>query len=114
MLLESALSSLIFRIVGYSEVVGRLTSRQSGLVIFLGFRKVWTDPQIRHSRKAHCAGKGTAGGKETTGSISEGIPPHSSGAAEELFQHFGAVTTAWVSSGCVSWRRLAGPDTTVT
>jgi transposase len=38
---------------------------------------------MRHSEKAHCAGKGTASGKETSGAVPEGIPPHSSRAAEK-------------------------------
>src|SRR6266702_3880403 len=30
---------------------------------------------MRHSEKAHCAGKGTASGKETSGKLSERVPP---------------------------------------
>ena len=40
---------------------------------------------------AHFAGKGTASGKETSGTLSERVPPDGGGAAEELREHCGAL-----------------------
>jgi hypothetical protein len=33
------------------------------------------NPNLRHSDKAHFAGRGTASGKETSGKVPESIPP---------------------------------------
>ena len=45
----------------------------------------WTEPQnLRHSQLAHFAGKGTASGKETSGTVPECIPEDGGRAAERL------------------------------
>jgi hypothetical protein len=52
------------------------------------------NPKMRHSEKAHCAGKGTASGKETkdtSGAVPKRIPPHGGREVEELRQHCGAI-----------------------
>src|SRR2546430_10675828 len=65
---------------------------------------------MRHSEKAHCAGKGTASGKEskeTSGAVPEGIPPHGSRAADEVRQHRGAVARTRRASAPAL--QMAGP-----
>ena len=45
-------------------------------------------PKTRHSAKAHCAGKGTASGKETSESVSERVPPDGGAAGGQEVDFF--------------------------
>src|SRR5712692_529286 len=65
---------------------------------------------MRHSEKAHCAGKGTASGKETSGTLSERVPPEGGGATEELREHCGALArTGRASTASVQVARSTDP-----
>ncbi len=53
----------------------------------------WTEtPKLRHSDKAHFAGKEAASGKEEGQGIQPGVSAFGRGAHEEMGEHPGAVT----------------------